>query len=114
MKYQVIRRHEPDTDNPIRLIKGELVIPGEEATYWKNWTHCTTPGGEKAGWVPAQILKETARGTVVAEDYDAIELTVEAGQILELLKVLNEWGWCRTSEGVDGWVPMENLAPAEA
>ena len=111
MNYRVMKCHEPETDKSIQLKQGERVIPGEQATYWQNWTHCTTPGGEQAGWVPAQILKETAEGTIVTEDYNAFELTVEMGQVLELARELNEWGWCRTTTGAAGWVPMENLVP---
>jgi hypothetical protein len=42
-------------------------------------------------------------------DYDATELTVAVGDVLEAVDEASSWLFCRTKTGRRGWVPLENV-----
>ncbi len=41
--------------------------------------------------------------------YNAIELTVSAGQELTIEQVESGWLWCRDQQGKRGWVPISHV-----
>lgn len=51
------------------------------------------------------MIKKTG---VILEDYSALELSVDLGDELQVLKSLNGWLWVKnlpTNE--EGWIPLE-------
>jgi hypothetical protein len=46
-------------------------------------------------------------GGVAQRDYDATELSVEAGDELAVLGEEGGWLWCASARGERGWVPVE-------
>lgn len=108
-KYRVIQEHNRSYDEGIRFRCGELVEVGRRDTRWSSWLWCTTASGAGA-WVPEQLLNtsDLTRG-VVTTDYNSIELTVTAGELVTGTQVLAGWIWCRNAHNDEGWVPLENL-----
>jgi SH3-like domain-containing protein len=43
---------------------------------------------------------------VAARDYDSRELSVAAGEVVEVLEEVAGWAWCRRTAGERGWVPV--------
>lgn len=118
-KYIVSEKWEKSYPDPIILQKEDIVTIDfsikDTTPGWDNWVWCISANGQ-TGWVPAQILKivntttEDQKEALVLEDYSAIELTVEKGEILIGTNVLNGWVWCRRpNEAVEGWVPLDNV-----
>jgi len=64
----------------------------------------------RAGWVPDDLLVTVDGRPVAAWDYTAIELTVAAGERVDLLHHTHGWGWCRDGDGREGWLPLGKLA----
>lgn len=115
MNYLVIKAHRSEFPNPISFKKGALIIAGEKydgPEDWEDWYYCTIPGHE-SGWVPRQIIERTEGDAGQAlEDYTAMELDVDEGDVLTGARILNGWVWCRNAAAsIEGWVPLENLQP---
>ncbi len=113
MYYCVKKKHRTNYPNPITLENGEIVTVIEECKdkeEWKNWLFCEKKGKHRRGWVPKQILEIKKTKGTLKEDYSARELNVDYGEILEEIRELNNWVWCkRFREEEYGWVPLENL-----
>ncbi len=113
MKYIVVARHRSEFPRPICFAKGRLIVIGQKyegPEGWDNWYLCRTPDGLE-GWVPGQLIEQIRPGKGKAlEDYTALELNVDAGDVLTGTRTLNAWVWChRSSDAGSGWVPLKNL-----
>jgi uncharacterized protein YgiM (DUF1202 family) len=87
---------------------GDRLQVGDRKTHMAGWLWCTHSSG-KSSWVPEGFLQRDGDTAIAARDYDAAELTVEAGQRLEILDEEATWYWCRTDAGDYGWVPVEHV-----
>jgi hypothetical protein len=113
MKYKVIKMHRSEYPNPIVISKGDRLMIGEKSDdheAWEGWYFCQTLKGIQ-GWVPQQIIQWISEDQGEAlDDYSAIEMDVDEGQVLTATKTLNGWVWCQNSDSkAQGWVPLENL-----
>jgi hypothetical protein len=111
MKHKVIKDRKSDYPNPIELKKNEIVSVGEEYTdneNWSNWIKCTNQKNI-SGWVPKQILKMEQSTAIVLENYSANELNIKTDEEVEVIKILNGWGWSKNSRDELGWIPLENI-----
>lgn len=113
MKHIVIKEHKSDYPDPIKLTKGDLVLVKERHVGlegWENWLSCTNIKTGKTGWVPEQLLKQENNNTIATDDYSAHELSVSPGEIVEGLKELNGWLWCRNQNTHElGWLPLNAI-----
>ena len=82
---------------------------GKRDTEYPGWVWCTEKSG-KSGWVPENYLAIEGDQGVMRRDYDATELTIGAGETVALLGSESGWGWCRTVDGREGWLPLELLS----
>ncbi len=108
----VVADYQAPYPDPIRAEAGEeVIIDLEKKTEIQGWVWCTDSSG-RSGWVPAQYLeiKET-RGKVL-HDYDAIELTIHAGEMLTVYKEESHFYWVANQSGQRGWVPVEHVERA--
>jgi SH3-like domain-containing protein len=94
--------------DPILLKAGSVVTWAERESEWEGWAWCRDEAG-KEGWVPEAILEKDGDRATVLREYVAAELTVEAGEKLELLSEESGWLWCRNGKGALGWVPKEHI-----
>lgn len=63
--------------------------------------------------MPSVLLAVGRDRAALLEDYDSTELTVHAGDRVEILRRLAAWSWCRDGSGGEGWVPDAYLEPVE-
>lgn len=113
MRYIVVAPHRSEYPQPICFAKGSLIAIGEKyegPEGWDNWYLCRTHDSQE-GWVPGQIIEQLEPGVGKAlEDYTALELGVDAGDVLMGSRTLNGWVWChQSSDALNGWVPLKNL-----
>ena len=91
-------------DDPIVAAKGEMVTVDRADPDWPGWLWCTTRQG-KSGWVSARVLRRVGSEAVLLDDFSALELTVDVGEVVQGSRVLDGWVWCRKHDGGEGWVP---------
>ena len=115
MEYRVIDSHRSDFPHPIQLRRGDVVsVTDKTSTSFPDWVFCMPTSGAPGGWVPRSILQIERTNGQVLEDYDATELDANAGDVVDGLRVLGGWVWCRDrrSERL-GWLPLDKLRQDE-
>jgi len=105
---RVIRDYETPYPEPFVIKKGELLVPSVRDSEWEGWIWCKNSEG-KSAWVPENYLESSGENAIALQDYDARELSVQEGDLLELIKGEAGWFWCRNIDGQMGWVPGEYI-----
>lgn len=110
-KYIVVEDYTSQYKTPIRLCPGETVSVGkkyEDNPDWHGWIWCEKLSGEK-GWVLERVLDIKYDRGVVLENYDAAELTVKKGELVEVIECEAGWAWCADQDKNRGWLPEKNI-----
>lgn len=111
-RVRAIRAHVTSDPNPVRFRTGDTLGVGHHDQQWTAYVWGTDQAG-RAGWVPDEYLEMTGEHNATAlRDYDATELTVATGDLLDVLDEAGGWYLCRTGSGVSGWVPGDVVEPA--
>ena len=90
----------------------EVVVNLEKQTNIPGWVWCTDRDG-KSGWVPKTYLEYSGKVGKMLCDYDAIELTVQVGEILTVHKAESDFYWITNQKGIQGWVPISHVQSCE-
>ena len=109
--YKVVADYKAVYPDPLTMETGERPRVGERDEDNDAWIWCTGSSG-RGGWVPVAYLRlEGDEGTAL-RDYSAAELTVGAGERLDVLDGEAGWIWARDERGNLGWVPLQNVERA--
>ena len=111
VRYRVIDDYESPYPDPIVFRKGEQVAVGEEFLdnpEWRNWVWCTGTN-DKQAWVPKQYLEIHGITGTLKEDYNARELSVEAGEVVVVYETVNGFAMTEKTDGLRGWVPLNRM-----
>ena len=109
MSYRVVKAHAPEpgpeSDEVLAVAEGTRLRWQRKPTKWSGWLYCEDIAGVH-GWVPEAWLKLEGTEAMIDWDYDATELCVDVGAVLEA--ELIESGWLLASDGGGrrGWVPL--------
>ena len=103
--------HKASYEDPLAGRAGDELEVGPADVEWAEWRWCTATDGRR-GWVPETLLEGSGAHRRLARDYDARELTVRAGELLEVLETESGWARCRTEDGREGWLPGGCVKPA--
>lgn len=111
-RVRVTVTHVTSDPNPVRFRAGDVIGVGHRDQLWKAYVWGTDQAG-RAGWVPDAFLEmTTAHEAVALRRYDATELTVGKGDLLDVLEEAGGWYLCRTASGHSGWLPGDVVEPA--
>jgi hypothetical protein len=103
--------YEEKDPHPLHLEPGDEVSVGPVDRAWPGWVWAVDDEG-RDGYVPEQILEPLGEGRFAAmEAFDPTVLTVRKGDVLESLKQIHGWHWCRRDNGDEGWVAGYLLRP---
>ncbi len=109
---RVFSSHVTSDPRPVRFRAGDILNVGHRDKQWTAYVWCTDQEGH-AGWVPDFYLEMTSEHEATAlRDYDATELTVARGEVLEVLEEAGGWLRCRNASGLEGWVPANHVEVA--
>ena len=108
MRGKIIKSHQSSFPNPLILKKGEKLRVEHKETDWSGWIWCINEN-EEQGWVPENYLKIEKSNAQLLEDYNATELSIAIGQIVQIEKEESGWVWVTTDKGEVGWIPKENI-----
>jgi hypothetical protein len=103
-KYlKVIKAYQSTTNTPIHIKRGhEVKVIKNDLEH--GWFYCKTVDGRE-GWAPSRILK----GSIVTQNFDGTELTVEADEVIKVYYEETNWYWSKNKQGFEGWVPKEHV-----
>jgi hypothetical protein len=108
---RVIKAYESPYPDPIAFREGEEVRVGQEFKGdpdWKDWVWCEGNNGNKA-WVPKQYINIDGTKGIFTRDYNAMELSVQVGEVLSVYEIVNGFGMSEKTSGVRGWVRIRNM-----
>ena len=108
---RVIANYEVVHQNAICVTRGTRVVVTERKTKpeWLGWIWCESEDGQ-TGWISKSYLDIQGHQAVLTHDYDAREVEVSAGELVNVLKEEHGWAWIKKQSGSEGWIPTENLA----
>ncbi len=106
---RVIADYQAPYPDPISGRAGDrVVLDDSRKTDLRGWAWATNASG-KGGWVPKNYLERHGGIGVLRCDYDAIELTVRAGEMLTCHKEESGFIWATNQAGQEGWVPVTHV-----
>ena len=109
IKWRVQQAHKSTYPNPISFSAGDKLVLGQRDDEYVGWIWTTTADGN-AGWAPDALIKIISHSEGVAlETYTARELDTAVGELVIVLRTLNEWVWVEDERGEQGWVPQSTL-----
>jgi len=110
-RYRVIKPYDSPYPNSLCFNKGESVTIGKEFSDdpdWSGWVWCAGSQDQQA-WMPKQFLEISTSSGICLKDYDARELNLEIGELLEISEIVNGFGWAKNIRGKWGWAPLNHL-----
>lgn len=105
---RVVTAYQSPYTEPFALHPGEELTIGHKESEWPGWVWCTNQHGESR-WVPETYIERRGDTCVALCEYEATELSVQAGQELTVGHGESGWRWCTNQAGQSGWVPAEYL-----
>ncbi len=112
-RYRVVRAYISPYPDSIQFLKGEVVQVIKEFSDdpdWVGWLWCEGKYNN-AAWIPKQFLQIQPGHTILNRTYDAKELSVEVGDVLNITEIINGFCMATNETGDQGWVPQKNLVP---
>ena len=101
----------------IHIGPGDIVGVGHRNQQYPEFLWCASEDGHQ-GWVAESYLEMTSEKEAVAlKEYDAAQLTVVEGELLDALDTQGAFILCRNAAGAQGWVParlLEDAAPGDS
>ena len=93
MRARLLGAYRSQYSNPLRFRTGQIVEVGVRDEEWPAFAWVRTNDG-RAGWAPVAWLQllDDCRAEVLC-DYDALELDVENGEMVNLHYVHGGWWW---------------------
>ena len=110
-RAMVLKAHTPEPGSSVQLESGDPVRVGEESAAYPGWIRITAPNGSKT-WAPIGYVRgEPGRAGRLLVDYDSTELAVKERDRVVVALEYKGWGWVRTEDRREGWVPLDVLGP---
>ena len=104
-RYRTTSAYTAKYSNPIHFESGEVITLGGRDTEFPEFLWATDEHGRE-GWVhQSKFLLTSGKRAVTTAHYDAIELSVRAGELVSAEEALGDWSWCSNSEAQKGWLP---------
>ena len=82
---------------------GSNVLIKEECNTFFSWYSCEIDG------YSTYIHEDYFEDGKLKADYNPTELDAEAGDILDVLLIKNNWLYCMTKDKNFGWIPGDNV-----
>lgn len=109
MRYRVTEAWTASYPTAIAVCAGDPVTLSGRSDCWDGhtWVWAQAQDGRE-GWIPDTAVSD---GKAIM-DFDAMELSCLAGELLDGIRETHGWVLCRASDGRTGWVPSKNLVMA--
>jgi hypothetical protein len=116
-RVRVTESRPRDHVETIHISPGDVVGVGHRNQQFPEFLWCASENGHQ-GWVAESYLEMTSEKEAVAlREYDAAQLTVVEGELLNALDEQGAFILCRNAAGAQGWVParvLEDAAPGDS
>jgi len=113
--YLVKEDYKSPYPGPILFERKEIVEVGDSYKGdpdWVDWVWCIGKNNNLA-WVPKQYIHFRRGQWVLKRDYNAMELSIDIGDYVDIYEIVNGFGMAEKPDGKRGWVPMKHLRNME-
>lgn len=103
---KTVKPYQRSYDDPVALRAGDRVMVDHQKskdTDVLGWLWVQGPDGRE-GWAPEAWLAGDGERRTITRDFNAIELNVAVGEVVELLVGESGFVWCRKPDGRQGWL----------
>ena len=107
-KVTVHEAYAAQYGDPIAFRQGDPILVQRADPEFIEWFWCRGPDG-KEGWVHRSFLSQPSGRALAVSDYSAKELTVAAGELARVIRVLDGWAFVEIDGSGVGWVPERVL-----
>ncbi|MEJ2277267.1 MAG: SH3 domain-containing protein [Candidatus Lokiarchaeota archaeon] len=107
-KCKVIEEYKTPYTEPLIFNEGETVEIGKKESEWEGWIWCTNKSCESR-WIPKNYLEISGKKGKLNRNYEATELSVKKGEVLQIEDEEAQWFWVKNENGSRGWVPIKNV-----
>ncbi len=108
MDGKVIQSYQAVYLEALQMTKGDVLQVVRRDNEYPGWVWCTDARG-KGGWIPETYLDLASKDAVALQDYTAAELTVQAGDQVDIAYEESGWMWVTDGAGCSGWVPATHI-----
>jgi len=110
---RVITAYQAPYPDPIQVKAGDKVaIDSDQKTELPGWVWCVNRAG-KSGWTPEAYIERRGNEGYMRCGYNAIELTLHAGEMLTLHQAESGFYWATNQAGQQGWAPATHVELCE-
>ncbi len=109
---RTVKPYQRFYENPVAVRAGDAVTVDKKRskdTDVLGWLWVRGPD-DREGWAPEAWLTGDGDQRLMSRDFNAIELTVAAGETVEMLFGESGFVWCRKPDGQEGWLWQAVLA----
>lgn len=105
----VVLAYEDAYPDPIVGKEGDVFLLG--GRYDANYPEFfwATAADDRCGWVPKAFLRQNGDFGRLLRDYTARELTVDRGEMVEIIEEVGGWFWAATNDRHQGWIPSRSV-----
>jgi len=108
-RYRSTSAYQPKYADPIHFEAGEMITLGGRDSEYPEFLWAKDEHGRE-GWVhQSKFLVTSDKKAVTTAQYNAIELSIRAGELVSAEEALGDWSWCRSSDDRTGWLPNHIL-----
>ncbi|MFW9933529.1 MAG: hypothetical protein ACFFDR_12840 [Candidatus Thorarchaeota archaeon] len=107
---RVVKAHRSEPSVSLVMKEGDVLQGEKRTTEWDGWLWCTN-ASKVSAWVPEAYLSKCGESGMyeAIQDYDSIELPADIGEEVAVLLEEASWGWVRSTDAKEGWIPLECL-----
>ncbi len=103
---KTLKPYQRSYEDPVAVRAGDTVTVDQKrskGTDVLGWLWVQGPDGRE-GWAPETWLAGDGERRTITRDFNAIELNVAVGEVVELLVGESGFVWCRKPDGRQGWL----------
>lgn len=109
-KAKILEAHQRSYDVAINVKQGD-VVTWMKHDLWDDshtWVWCVASDG-KEGWIALDCLDIDNESATLKRDFNAIELSVNGGEVITVYEELAGWCWSENVRGDTGWIPRSKI-----
>jgi hypothetical protein len=107
-KYRVTKGHKASFTYALIAVEGDEVTIGREDPEMPGWYWCKNQNGVEM-WIPRTHLRIEGQRGHFTQDYNSTELSVDVGEVVQVLGESLGWAECLDHNWRYGWIPTDKL-----
>ena len=106
---RVVQAHNHSCPDSVSGKEGDVfLLGGLHSAEYPDFVWATA-ADNRCGWIPKAFLQQDGDFGRLVRDYNAREVVVDMGEVVEILEEIGGWLWIATDDGLEGWIPAKSI-----